>query len=457
MKNAYPNDINQGQVGDCWLVSAISALAEFPGAIEKVFAKTKNIRSLPSDAPSKYTITLYRVHHETGKCETVDYVVDERLPIDEGGNLKFAAASQSNELWVCYLEKALAAHCGGYDGIVGDAGALLRERSIAAPGGYKPGDITPDPFAMLTGIHKQYYFTCVPSLGGGRNKKAPWITRTTWPENVDGENSTWDRYADSLSEDEMFDKMCAWNDANYVMTCHAPENLKKQGIVDFHAYSLLRCVRNVAGTTHDMVEVRNPHGRTELAVGQWNDNGPRWKKHLEVKAFLKPEGKEDGLFWMSKKEFFSIFTTFTLCAEDMKAWSLRKYDKAGEDKNLAAYFAAKEAAIADEIKKRFSGEDMTSPDGKWVLDCFSSTGAKYEGPPKKLVKGGLGTIQKCIEEFKANPKKYEAICFWEKAFTENYDPQECNMFPRAPGKTFQHVRDTAKPNQRWRVYEWTEK
>jgi hypothetical protein len=129
------------------------------------------------------------------------------------------------------------------------------------------------------------------------------------------------------------------------------------------------------------------------------------------------------------------------------------YDKSTK----APQEAPQETATANEIKKRFSGEDMTSPDGKWVLDCFLCAGGKYEGPPKKLVKGGKGTIQKCIEEFKANPKKYEAICFWEKALIENYDPQECNMFPRAPGKTFPHVRDTAKPNQRWRVYEWTEK
>ena len=46
---------------------------------------------------------------------------------------------------------------------------------------------------------------------------------------------------------------------------------------------------------------------------------------------------------------------------------------------------------------------MTSPDGKCELKCFSSDGAKYEGPPPKEVKGGKGTIQKCIDEFKANP------------------------------------------------------
>ena len=148
---------------------------------------------------------------------------------------------------------------------------------------------------------------------------------------------------------------------------------------------------------------------------------------------------------------FACFASTRVVMDETNKRLRLLYDKSTK----APQEAPREAATADEIKKRFSGEDMISSDGKWVLDCFLCAGGKYEGPPPKLVKGGLGTIQKCIEEFKANPKKYEAICFWEKAFIENYDPQECNMFPRAPGKTFPHVRNPAQtPNQRWQVYEW---
>ena len=35
-----PPDIAQGSVGDCWLLSVISALAEFDGAIKRLFRKT---------------------------------------------------------------------------------------------------------------------------------------------------------------------------------------------------------------------------------------------------------------------------------------------------------------------------------------------------------------------------------------------------------------------------------
>ena len=47
-------------VGDCWLLSAISALSEYEGAVAKLFSKTKDIHNLPlSDSSNKYIVTLY--------------------------------------------------------------------------------------------------------------------------------------------------------------------------------------------------------------------------------------------------------------------------------------------------------------------------------------------------------------------------------------------------------------
>jgi hypothetical protein len=39
-----------------------------------------------------------------------------------------------------------------------------------------------------------------------------------------------------------------------------------------------------------------------------------------VKAALQPEAKDDGIFWVSKEEFFEYFQTVYLSASDMTAF-----------------------------------------------------------------------------------------------------------------------------------------
>ena len=114
-----PSDIAQGSVGDCWLLSGIAALAEFEGAIARLFRNTKDIHQLPyaDGRPNKYTVTLWDLSTWT----EVDITVDERLPArkEPQGALFGAKATLNGELWVAYLEKAIAAHCGGWDAIEG--------------------------------------------------------------------------------------------------------------------------------------------------------------------------------------------------------------------------------------------------------------------------------------------------------------------------------------------------
>ena len=62
-------------MGDCWLLSGIASLAEFDGAIERLFRKTPTIEALPADGPNTYTVTLW----DLPSWSEVDVVVDERL------------------------------------------------------------------------------------------------------------------------------------------------------------------------------------------------------------------------------------------------------------------------------------------------------------------------------------------------------------------------------------------
>ena len=54
---------------------------------------------------------------------------------------------------------------------------------------------------------------------------------------------------------------CAWDDQNYIIgagTKAGSDDEATDGIVDGHAYSVLQCKNDVAGTTHDLIQVRNP-------------------------------------------------------------------------------------------------------------------------------------------------------------------------------------------------------
>jgi hypothetical protein len=65
------------------------------------------------------------------------------------------------------------------------------------------------------------------------------------------------------------------------------------------------------------VQVRNPHGHGELENGYWDDDGPGWDEYPSVKKALRPMQRDDGIFWMSKEEFFKYFHSIYLCAKDM--------------------------------------------------------------------------------------------------------------------------------------------
>ena len=57
--------------------------------------------------------------------------------------------------------------------------------------------------------------------------------------------------------------MCAWDDQNYVMaagTKPGSDTNTTDGIVDGHAYTVITCLNDVAGTTHDLIKVAYQRG-----------------------------------------------------------------------------------------------------------------------------------------------------------------------------------------------------
>eukprot|EP00526_Cylindrotheca_closterium_P002804 CAMPEP_0113639982 /NCGR_PEP_ID=MMETSP0017_2-20120614/20982_1 /TAXON_ID=2856 /ORGANISM="Cylindrotheca closterium" /LENGTH=1017 /DNA_ID=CAMNT_0000551237 /DNA_START=112 /DNA_END=3165 /DNA_ORIENTATION=- /assembly_acc=CAM_ASM_000147 len=310
MDKVKPGDIQQGSVGDCWLLSGISAVAEFEGAIERLFRKTPNPQNLPTDEPNVYTVTLWDLR----TWSEVDIIIDERLCANPDGKkmLLGARPSKDGQLWVPYLEKAIAALCGGYDKIEG-------------------GQCT-HAWPILTGVKEQYTiqtktspdkFGCYARFNSYRNE---WADHANSPQ--EGERTIWrtkwpmgdDSDAD-ISTSELFYKMSTWSAANYLMgagTKGDSDSNTTNGLVDDHAYSVVTCLHHVAGTKVNMVQVRNPWGKGEIEDGEFADDGPGWQNYPEIKDFLKPTVSDDGLFWLTEREFFRFFERVFLCAADMK-------------------------------------------------------------------------------------------------------------------------------------------
>jgi hypothetical protein len=96
---ARPTDIRQGDLGDCYFLSALSAVArQDPARIAQMFT---------DNGDGTYTVRLFKDGH-------AEYVtVDKRLPVNADGKFPFAnkggtAAAAGNELWVALAEKAYA-------------------------------------------------------------------------------------------------------------------------------------------------------------------------------------------------------------------------------------------------------------------------------------------------------------------------------------------------------------
>ena len=337
-----PSDVNQGSVGDCWLLSAISALAEFDGAVSTLFRKTPNLESMPHEQPNKYTITLW----DLATWKEVDVVVDERLASKATGDgLLGCAPSIDGELWVCYLEKAVAIHCGGWDEI--DGGQCTHAWSI------------------LTGCKEQYTIRRGPSgkfgckgkfnpndevweqLENSPQKGFRGLWPSAWPKVGGGGD-----YTLELDEEELFIRMCAWDDANYILAAGSKAGSDTEmtdGVVDGHAYSVIDCINDVAGTDVDLIKMRNPWGKGELEQGLFDDDGAGWDRYPEIKAELNPVAADDGIFYVTKEEFFKYFVTVYVCAKDMSEFLNPNDEKSFKAalENAAAENAAAEKAAAE--------------------------------------------------------------------------------------------------------------
>ncbi|CAH0757220.1 unnamed protein product, partial [Diatraea saccharalis] len=255
-------DVQQRELGDCWLLAAFANLTLH----RKLFFQV-----VPDDQSfdEEYAGVFHFRFWQYGRW--VDVVIDDRLPT-YCGKLVFLASSENNEFWSALLEKAYAKLHGSYEALVGGSPCeALEDFTGGVPEIYDVAELPPNFYTILLQAYERN------SLMGC----------TTEPDPHD------------LSGNEN------------------PET--PEGLIRGHAYSITRVKYvdiEIPGLSEKipLLRLRNPWGNEAEWNGPWSDKSPEW--HLIPESKKEELGltfDDDGEFWMSFKDFTQHFDRVEIC------------------------------------------------------------------------------------------------------------------------------------------------
>ncbi|GMR57848.1 hypothetical protein PMAYCL1PPCAC_28043, partial [Pristionchus mayeri] len=235
------SDIEQGSLGDCWLLSAMALIAERPDILEKILL-TKVYSEL-----GVYQIRLC----VDGRWRVI--TVDDYFPCRKQSRTLAFAVGRKNQLWVPLVEKAYAKALGQY--------AKLRAGR------------TVEGLALLTG--------------------APCETINLEEDDLEAD-LIWARLLSAKEAGYVMGASCGAGAKRKV-----PEEVSASlGLLTQHAYSILD-VRQEGNNR--LLRVRNPWG-SHVWTGAWSDRWTGWPEDLK-RRLLPPGVHSPGAFWMSYDDF----------------------------------------------------------------------------------------------------------------------------------------------------------
>lgn len=297
-----PNDLAQGGLGDCWLISAFSSMAEFPENLMALFDQ----KIITEDG--KYDINLYSYESQG----MVKITIDDRLP-EKRGMCAYQAITNDGEIWAALLEKAFAKYSGGYQELKGG-------QSIFA-------------FGAMTG--------CTDLQILSRNDDSTWaIVNPKWT--TDKVHEIGDCYVDDTkSDDEVLAMIQDFDNQNFLMCCGShsgsDSDTSDLGVVQGHAYSLIQVKTDVCGTGVNLLQCRNPWGQTEWK-GDWSDASSLWDEHPDVAAECGHTEADDGLFWIDWEDFVANYSSIYVCKKNM-----------GYSRGKQVTIASNSAPVSDDV------------------------------------------------------------------------------------------------------------
>lgn len=289
-------DVIQGQLGDCWFLSALAVMGANESLLQTCFWK--------EDSFKEYGLYVLRFYKD---CNVIYVIVDDRLPVkNKDGKLIFAGNKDPNELWVPLIEKAYAKLHGCYKALIG---------------GY-----THNGLADMTGFCPRLIVMREGFLG----------------------------YSEKYQKDDIWKLLVQYKGWNSLMGCSIQSNPKDKQQVEAdaghglhmgHAYSLLgigeidinKAPVNgkpaVAGAKPNMlrlVKLRNPWGRGEWE-GPFGDRSDERELHsAEIDREFNTKEREqeravvnfnDGTFFMTFDDWLKNYTSLFVAVNFPSTWT----------------------------------------------------------------------------------------------------------------------------------------
>jgi hypothetical protein len=244
------DEVMQGGVGNCWFISLLSTIAER--------------QDIASELVKPNTFSPWGVYSVKVVIDSKVYyvLVDDYLPCDVGGQIRFAKTRNREFLWVALTEKCNAKMNGGYQCIDGDHITNCTDLKKLSRSGWGSTGFLPG-YEDFTGGYSDlrkymengiYYFTF----------------------------------------DEIWKYMLEYVAKKWMVVVSPPTKL------NFHIPALLNAIEI---GEFKLLKLRNPWGNTDFWAGDWSDESDMWSKHPKIAEMLQFSGiKDDGITWIDLKD-----------------------------------------------------------------------------------------------------------------------------------------------------------
>eukprot|EP00931_Biecheleriopsis_adriatica_P073673 TRINITY_DN47914_c0_g1_i1.p1 TRINITY_DN47914_c0_g1~~TRINITY_DN47914_c0_g1_i1.p1 ORF type:complete len:505 (+),score=53.16 TRINITY_DN47914_c0_g1_i1:60-1574(+) len=293
-----PCDLNQGVLGDCWLISALATACEYPDFLKSLFEEEGN---------GRYSVKLFSYSRQ----QFVKVRVDDLVPYSGPKFIsptKYVQLSASDECWPCIIEKAFAVLAGRYLD-------LNRAHPVHA-------------FGMLTGCQDLQLI----EQRGGNGKWRAWRYKSQDDNPHRGQQNCFELLWQDRSLEELGEMIHEYSKASYWMCAGSrpdkdgDSHTTDAGIVSSHAYTILQVVRNPGGERGlSLIRMRNPWGNDGEWNGDWSDASTKWKEFPHVSRAVEHVKANNGMFWISLEDFVSEYNAINVV----------KYSSQWQSMNLA--------------------------------------------------------------------------------------------------------------------------